>query len=1178
MHVRFRHFLFIAAVIFIFGSCRPAWAQYNAGIQGTVTDTSGAAVPNAKVTVTNQATQVSSQTTTSASGFYQVGQLPPGNYTVTIEATGFQKNDTKDVLVLAEQVRGLNISLQVGQVSQTVTVNGSTTPLLQTEDASVNGTLSTLEVQALPKFSRDPYELLRLTPGIFGDGARNGVGQSVGFPNGPGANGGSAGPGGSNSAIYQTENQQSISSNGQRITSNDYTVDGVSVNSLQWGGAAVITPSPDSVQEITVVSNDYYASDGRDSGAHIKVITKSGTDQFHGGAFFQLQDPGLNSFNKFGGFIQGVGNAPPQRDSNAFRQFGGDLGGPIIRNKLFFFFDYEGLHDRSTSFDNEWIDTAQFDSTLIGARSGTPVATTLSDAGIRPRVNQLLPTTCAFWIAANQPCQVVSGGIDIGSPGGSYGTYINSFGSSTNPPNFTGGGLDGIPDLQFAQLSVPSQSSGKQYNARVDYNMGRNVFSASTFLTWFDANNADGSAQSRPMADFKTHRLSPSGFLSWIFTLSPTMVNDARFNFTRWGFNDVSANPQINWAIPRTEIQGLPINNQRIIFGAAQGDTSPGIFAQNTFAFRDMVSKLFNQHSVKFGFEYDHEQDNSDLLGSARPDYVFQEPWNFANGTPIFEQINVNPLTGGPTDAARYYRESDYGLFVQDDWKLRPNLTLNLGLRWDYYGPPSEARGHLENIIPGASSTGGLQAAVAVMPRRMYNSSWHNYGPKLGFAWSPGMFHSNAVVRGGFGIAYDRFDDISFDNTRDNPPLIASYGICCGTAGPPTDGFGTPFVNGQIVYEQGSSNSPLSYAANPSLATPLDLNTQLPQILAGQGPPNVWSNPVNMPVPYVYEYSMQVQYALPKNWVATVGYSGSSSHKLLRIKNLAFFYTALNPDINAVFTPTPDTNANYNALDTLLQHRFNQYFTANFSYTYSKSIDQVSAEGPGFVTNQTFPTNDATERGPSDYNNTHRVLVYGVWDLPIFRGRSDWVGKTLGGWEATGIFQFHSGFPWTPVSSNNCFTLGAQFLCPVRPIGVLAGAGHEANTSAFLPPVSGNFPNGATSYFDVTSTGVPGVGRNSFTGPRYTDVDFSFMKKFGLPSMPFLGENARLEVRANLFNAFNKLNLAPFTFGSSSTTVSFGDNCSGSPTVCTPISNPLFGTASSGLAGRVVEFEGRFVF
>lgn len=1139
-----------------------AWGQYNASIQGTVTDSSGAAVPNAKVTVMNQATGVSSQTTTSATGFYTIGQLPPGNYTVTIEANGFQKSETKDVVVLAEQIRGLDLTLTVGGANQTVTVNGATTPLLQTENATISGTLTQQEIQQLPKFGRDVYELVRLAPGIFGDGARTGSGLSIGFPNGPGQNSGSGGPGGSNTAIFQTENQQSISSNGQRITSNDYMVDGVSVNSLQWGGAAVVTPSADSVQEITIVSNDYDASDGRNSGAHIKVVTKSGTNTFHGGGFFQYETPGLNAFNKFNG-----PGAPDVRDQDAFRQFGANIGGPIIKNKLFFFFNYEGLRDNTSTFSNQWVDTSQFDSLLIGNSPNTPVSGTLQALGVAPRINQVLAGTCtsegATTITFPIPCQDVSGGVNLGSPTGAFGTYED------NP---SGGGLTTVPEFEFAQIALPAHTTGNQYNVRVDYDRGNDRFTASTFLTYLNKLTSDSAAQGRPMADFNSHPFSPAGFLGWSRTISSTMVNDARFNFTRFAFDDVSANPQINFAIPRTEVQGIFPNGQRLIFGAAQGDTSPGIFAQNTFAFRDVLAMIHNQHSLKFGFEFDREQDNDNLLGGARPDFVFQGPWNFANGAPIFEQIEVDPLTGGPTQSARYYRESDYGLFVQDDWKFRPNLTINLGLRWDYYGPPSEAHRHLENVIPPTNPNDSLINAVAILPEHMYNGTWRNFGPKLGFAWSPTMFHNKAVLRGGFGIAYDRFDDVSFDNTRSNPPLVASYGICCGTSS-------NPFVNGQILYELGSSNSPLGFAANPALATPIDPATNLPQILPGQGAPNVWSNPVNNPVPYIYEYSLQVQYALPQDWVATVGYTGSSSHKLLRIKNLGFFFApppsgAPPLEVNAVFTPTPDTNANYNALDTQVEHRFTHGFTVNFAYTYSKSIDQVSAEGPGFTTNQTFPTDDATERGPSDYDATHQFRAVVLWDLPIFRGRNDLLGKTLGGWQINSIFQFHSGFPWTPVTSNNCFTLGAQFLCPVRPTAYLGGAKNNHNTEAFLPPVSGNFPNGATSYFTVNAPvpSFPGVGRNSFRGPRYSDFDFSFVKRFGLPAMPFVGENSNLELRLDLFNAFNKLNLAPFTFGSASTTVSFFNNNG------VPVANPQFGTATSGLAGRVVQLEARFVF
>lgn len=1163
----FRRFAFPAFIISTLWLtfAMAAAAQNNATLQGTVTDPSGAAVPGATVTVTDQATLATRQTQTTNTGFYQVAQLLPGQYTVAVEKAGFQKNQTTNVTVLAEQFRGLDVVLQVGGATQTVTVNGANQPLLQTEDASLTGTLTAQQVQRLPQFGRDVYELVRLQPGIFGDGERNGAGLSVGFPNGPGSNAGSGGPGGSNTAIFQTENQQSISANGQRITSNDYVVNGVSVNSLEWGGAAVITPSLESVQEMTVLSNDYDASDGRNSGAHIKIVTKSGTNTFHGTGFFQYETPGLNAFNKFNG-----PGALPERVDNAFRQFGGNAGGPLIHNKLFFFFNYEGLRSHNTTFDAQWIDTPQLDALMAGASPGTPVSTTLQAAGLTPRITQVLPGTCTSQggapITFPIGCQNVAGGVNVGSPTGVFGQYVD--GAPNGLANGTGGGFTTIPELEFAELESPQSQSGDQYNARVDYNMGRNIFSASTFLTFFRADNADDSAQDRPMADFKTDRFSPSGFLSLVSNISANLINDVRFNYTRFAFNDVSANPQIDWEIPRTEIQGALPNGARIKYGAAQGDTSPGIFAQNTFALRDMMTAIHANHAVKFGIEYNHEQDNDNLLGSSRPDYVFQGPWDFTNGAPIFEQINVNPATGGPEDAARYYRESDYGVFIQDDWKFRPNLTLNLGIRWDYYGPPSEARGHLENIIPTSDPVSGLEFARAAFPGHQYNATLRNFGPRIGFAWSPTALDGRTVVRGGFGIAYDRFDDVSFNNTRDNPPLVASYGICCGTAA-------NPFVNGQILYEAGSTNSPSGFAPNPALATPIDPSTNLPEILTGQSAPNVFANPIFSPVPYVYLYSLQVQQQLPKNWVATIGYQGSSSHDLLRIKNLIFFFPKPSTEINQVFSFTPDTEANFNALLTQLQHQFSHGLMINLMYRYSKSIDDVSAEGPGFTTNQTFPIDLATERGPSDFDSTHTFSAYGLWNIPIFRDRNDFLGKTLGGWQINGVFQFHSGFPWTPVSDSLCPVLGSSTLCPNRPIGFNGGEGNNHDTNAFLPPVSGNFPNPSTSYFTLQTSGTtpdfPGIGRNVFRGPRYSDIDFSFLKEFGLPNMSVLGENAKIQIRANFFNAFNKLNLAPFTFGSSSTVVSFGP-------AATPAPNSLFGIATGGLAGRVVELEGRFVF
>ncbi len=1163
--------LAIPALLLVF-LASSAQAQFQASVQGTVTDAKGATVQGATVTLTDEATQVSKTTTTGPGGFYQFNEVAPATYTVTVEANGFERSVSDHVAVTGELPRSLDVTLTIGQMNQTVTVNAANLPDLQTEEANIEGTLTNQEVQRLPSFSRDPYELLRLSPGIFGDGARTGSGRSAGFPNGPGANGGTGGPGGSDTAIYQTENQQPISANGQRITANDYVIDGVSVNSLQWGGAAVITPSIESVQEITVLANDYDAADGRSSGAHIKTVTKSGTNELHGAGFFEYQDPGLNAYNKYNGFNFGANTFNPTiRDDNAYRQFGGNLGGAIIKNKLFFFFNYEGLRDNNSTFQDQWVDTPEFRQLLATNSPDTPVATTVSDPGATPRIKVILPASCANFPV---PCQLVGNAVNIGSPTGTYGTYLNGMPMGTCPNNIQcGAGLTNVPEFQFAEIFLPQNTQGNQYNARVDYNMGRSVFSINTFFTKYNQLAADAGAQGRSMADYNSDRFTPSGFLGWVFNFSSTMVNEARFNFTRWAFNDISANPQINWAIPQTKIQNALPNGEQIVYGATQGDNAPGIYAENTFAFRDVLSKVHNQHAFHMGIEVVHMQDNDDLLGGGRPVVVFQQPWNFANGTPVYQALAVNPLTGGPPSSARHYRRTDYGLFFQDDWKVRQNLTVNLGLRWDYDSPPTDASHMLANIVPGSSPVTGLLMAVATNPRKMYKSDYNNFGPRLGFAWSPERFHNNAVVRGGFGVAYDAYDNVSFDNTRDNPPFVANYGLCCGGPGAP--------INSEFLYALGTNpRNPLSFPNNPALALGLDPATHLPIIGPGGGAPNVYGNRQNFTNPYVYLYSLDVQYALPSNWVATVGYQGSSSHGLLRIKNLQYFYQQPSPLIGAVFQFTPDINANFNALNTEVKRNFRNGLLVDFLYTYSKSIDEVSAEGPGYGTNQTFPTVLATERGPSDYDATHNVRVVGLWDLPIFRGRNDWQGRILGGWEVNGDFQFHSGFPWTPLATNNCnLTLGAATICPLRPIGVFTSPGNKSDTNAFLPPVSGsNFPNGSTAYYDVTASGFPAFKRNNQRGPRFSQFDFSFVKNFGLPSMKFVGESSKIQLRMNIYNAFNKLNLAPFTFQSQSTTITYGNNCVGTPPVCTPIANPNFGIATSGLAGRVIELEGRFVF
>ncbi|HLI77948.1 MAG TPA: carboxypeptidase regulatory-like domain-containing protein, partial [Acidobacteriaceae bacterium] len=270
-----------------------AHAQFNASLNGTVQDPTQAAIPNAAVTLTNNGTQAKQTVTSGPEGTFSFSELPPGEYTLVVLAPGFQKNTISNVAVAAETPRSINVTLQTGQETQTVDVNADDVPVLQTSDANVVRSISSDEIQRLPIFGGDPYELVRTAPGITGDAARSGTGQSVFLPN-------NVGPGGSNSGIYQTENQIQISADGQRVADNNILLDGVSVNSLVHGGSAVVTPNQEAVENLTVIATSYDAADGRNTGAQIKVTSKSGTNQVHGSLYFLYNEPGLNAYNRYG--------------------------------------------------------------------------------------------------------------------------------------------------------------------------------------------------------------------------------------------------------------------------------------------------------------------------------------------------------------------------------------------------------------------------------------------------------------------------------------------------------------------------------------------------------------------------------------------------------------------------------------------------------------------------------------------------------------------------------------------------------------------------------------------------------------------------------------------------------------------------------------------------------------
>jgi hypothetical protein len=1159
-----------AAVVCLLVIGIPAKAQYRAGIQGTVTDSTGAVVKGVLVTVTDLATGRSINATTNEQGFYSVAHLSPGLYNVSAAFANFKTEVFSNVQVGAEQTTGLNITIQPGAISEKVTVSGNSVGQLQTEDASLTGIITNAQVQELPQFRGDPFELLRVTPGVFGIGGRDSGGNSVNFPNYNGV-------GGSNRGIFQVENAVQASANGSRVEANGYQLDGVSTNSQGWGGATVITPNSESVKEISVEVSPYSAENAHGAGAIVKVVSQNGTNDFHGSAVFRLHSPGLNAYQRWGG----PNGQSPNRDNLLTRDYLGSIGGPILKNKLFFFFSFDHLKTGGGQYRaSSWVETPQFISSLPSGSLASTIFATKGSGFTSPKI--LTVGTGAgqggckdLGLTEGTGCTTIPGqGVDIGSIPNTPGQIVNSA---------TGAGLDGKPDVMLLEYGgFNDRITAWQYNGRLDYNVTKKDLVAFS-LFWVPQQKTflpGGWVDGRQYNIFNTDALNATAALLWTRTIDSNTINEARMNVTRWYFDEIKSNPQAPFGLAQENIN---IPNNSISTGFPFG---PGVFYQTTYAFRDTLSKIHNSHVFKFGFELAKEQNNSANTGGARPNYNFDNLWSFANDAPTSESGTFNPVTGVPTDFRKYIRVTTLSFFLQDNWKIKPNFTLTYGLRYDYFSPLHEKFGRLSNLIPG-QGVDTLTGAVIRTGGNLTESNLNNWGPQLGFAWSPSSvmhreMNNHFVLRGGIGLAYNRVPQSLLGNVAGNPPDFISVNL-------PTD---------QVVYGL-SSNGPYSFSGfgvnNATLLT-FDPNTGLP--IGGEhlAKPDIHGVVQNLSTPYTMHYSMEGQYDVGHNWVASLAYEGSQSRKYPRTLNYALFYTP-NPNINSVVMAQSDVNAHYNAMLATLTHRLSYGLQLTANYRYSKSMDQCSSDQS---CNQTYPFDQRTEWGVSDFDVTHSFTMNALYELPFFKSRNDWVHTIAGGWKLSGILTLNSGFPWTPVVGT-CVVNVYGNVCPSRPTAYLGGAGKNYSNSTFQT-LDGNFsgqsssggicatwPTCQTKYFTVqdTPTGLgvlppaPGVGRNSFRGPHYTGIDMSFGKRFTLPHMKFFGENAGFEIKANAFNVFNKLNLSPFQFNSGSTSIgSFSSTTDPVTQVVTHYFNPSsnFGRATGALSGRVIEFVGRFTF
>ena len=1145
------------ATVFILGCAASAHAQFRASIQGTVTDPTGALVPGATVTLTDVDNNHTSTAVSNQSGVYNFGALAPDHYKLSVTAAGFHPAEIPNLSIIPEQANAVDIKLQLENTNTTVNVSANTSPTLDTETATSSGNVNANQIQHLPSPGRDVFTLVQLAPGVFGDNSQAAGGGANQLP-------GTVGPGGSGSGIFQTENAPQADANGQQNGNNGISIDGISTVSAVWGGASVITPTEDSVGNVRIVSNEYDAENSRFSGSQVDITSKTGTNTVHGSLFFRANRPGLNAYQRYNGpgtFDAGSPSARGlERDEERSNQYGGSIGGPLWKNRVFAFFAYETAPANSVVTGTGWYETAAFRAL---APAGSIASTYLNFPGSAVSASSQVNETCAqagFIEGTN--CRTIAGqGLNLGSPiTTGLGTQDLTWQSTTNPG--VGGGLTNTPDVALYNTSNPTSTSEKQFNGRIDSDVTKRDHLAFA-IYWVPLSTTSYQGPVRTYNLFHHQQTNDAYSVIWNHVFSPSLLNEARANDAGYRWDEVTTNPQEPFGLPTAQVDttaGFQLN----YFGAP----GPSNLDQHTYSYRDILTKTAGRHTIKFGGELTRLYYLNNPTYSARPSYNFYNIWDFLNDAPHAESGSFNPQTGVPTTARQDDRENLYGGFVQDAFKVLPNLTLNAGLRYSYFGPFRSKENNLDTVNFGTGDTTYTDLSVRV-GGSLTNAQKKNFGPQFGFAFSPNAFKGKAVIRGGYGLNYNQSEIAITGNSASNPPNIfnASFNNSSLANGVAT-------IDPRIVYAVASSPTSLfGYPPNPNAIGGFNAAN-----LPTAGGATVVAFQANQPTTYSEHYSLDTEIDLGHQLVASVGYQGSvARHLIVQSYIYANAFAAgqpENPLVSNIDYFGNTGHSNNNSLLLGLKHQMSHGIQFDAEFNYAKSMDTGSQ--PYYL--DPYPYRPDLAYGRSDFDFGKAFKLYGMWQPNFFKSNS--LLHTLAdGFTISGIYNIHTGFPFTPtynVPGGNLY-YGSSPYTTLRPAAYFGGGGGHTSNIAFedgRPNL--NFPlmptSTASSYFlnpaaPVATGGgfatglptLPGVARNSFTGPGYQDFDGTVSKNFGLPHIKGLGESAGLEIRADAFNLFNETNLTPSS-------------------LVTNYLLPTFGQAQTGLAGRIVNLQARFSF
>ncbi|MBC8164488.1 MAG: TonB-dependent receptor, partial [Bryobacteraceae bacterium] len=661
-----RYSIFILALLSL-----PLSAQrITSELAGTITDQSSGAVPNARLSVVDENTKRRLAVQSDGGGSYRVAGLTPGSFEITVEADGFRTEKRTGVTLDVGQVRRLNIELQVGSVADAVTVAASSNAL-NLESSEISGVVEQRSIVDLPLNGRNVFQLAELQPGVI---------RVAG------------------SGLQESETTDArIGAAGSRFRDNQVLLDGVSNNNDRQGGRTTITLNPDAVEQFRIVTNNLSAEYGRSGGALISVVSRGGTNELHGTAFWFLRNDNLDASNTF----EARAGLQPEFKRN---QFGATLGGPVIRNRLFYFFSYQGLRLRQPQQRQATVETPEFRDFVLRTRPTSLAARLLRD----------------FPPLANPTFNIR----DIGSPA---------------PGVQRAGPADGIPDLGDVFIPVRGFTNDEQYSIRADYNFNKDRDNINFRFSQNDQERQSAAGNSVRAFEATTLELDQNIGLNLTHVFTPSMINDLRVGYNSDPQYTDGNFPEIPFVNMST------VGRSAALFSQTDGSVFP--LDIRTFAYHayNGLSLVSGRNTLKIGGEYRAFGENSDFPTNLKPTITFFDLMDFADDEVFSIAARVSPTTGRPAGTYRNFRQKEFGLFLQDDWKITPRLTLNLGVRYDNFGPLTEKNKLLSTLEfrnPGVGSAGVVERDP------LYERDNNNLAPRIGFAWDP-TGNGTWAIRGG---------------------------------------------------------------------------------------------------------------------------------------------------------------------------------------------------------------------------------------------------------------------------------------------------------------------------------------------------------------------------------------------------------------------------------------------